>query len=155
MPNYPRRRFIKQFGLYLSAQWMGFFKIKNLQASDNPVLTNNSDYLNTITRLFGAQTICETGQIKITAPAIAEDGAVVPVSVSSEMNHISKIYLLVEKNPAPLTAEFSFIEDAAVYFSTHIKMAESSQIIVIAQTDNQLFKSAAWVQVVQGGCGSG
>ena len=79
----------------------------------------------------------------------------VPVTISSELENIRRLYLLVEKNPTPLAAEFELSSQVLAYVGARIKMAESSYIIVVAEHESGLLTSRQWVNVVQGGCGAG
>ena len=88
-------------------------------------------------------------------PEIAENGAVVPITISSELEQIKRIYIWVEKNPTPLAAEFELDESVAVYITARIKMAESCPVIIIAEQDDRLLRRQQWVKVMQGGCGTG
>jgi len=110
---------------------------------------------NALDRLFGHQEILDTDQLRLQLPDTAENGAVVPIIISSELQNIQRIYLLVEKNPTPLAAEFELTPWVSVYISARIKMAESCHVLIIAQQESQLFKTRQWVNVVQGGCGTG
>lgn len=108
-----------------------------------------------VTRLFGTQAIVDSDQIELNLPEIAENGAVVPLTISSELEGIERFYLLVEKNPTPLAAEFELSGSALAYVSARIKMASSCHVIVIAKCSEQLLRTKRWVEIGQGGCGTG
>ena len=106
-------------------------------------------------QLFPNRTIIESEDIIISLPEIAENGAVVPITISSELEQIRRIYIWVEKNPTPLAAEFEFDDSMAVYLTARIKMAESCPVVIIAEQSNRLLRAQQWVKVMQGGCGTG
>lgn len=103
--------------------------------------------------LYGADSFTEEAGIKFKAPEIAENGAVVPVTVEydGDVKHIS---VLVEKNPQPLAATFDIPPDALARVSTRIKMGESSRVVALVQTaDGKVLGTAREVKVTIGGCG--
>lgn len=91
--------------------------------------------------------------IEIIAPERAENGAVVPVEVRSNIANTEAIAILVEKNPTPLIANFMFSNGAEPYVATRIKMAETSEIKVIVKAGNQYFTQVKNVVVLENGCG--
>jgi sulfur-oxidizing protein SoxY len=90
--------------------------------------------------------------IKIKAPDIAENGAVVPVSVATDMNAES-IALLAEGNASPLVATFAMGEGAIADVSTRIKMGKTSDVIAVVKADGKLYSARKSVKVTIGGCG--
>ena len=114
-----------------------------------------SEELNaSIKALFGEQEITPSDKIKIAAADLAENGAVVPVKVTAEFEHAKQIVLLASKNPVPLVAQFSFSKRVKPFIATRVKLAESSDIIAVVETDNGLFQAKRYVEVTIGGCGA-
>ena len=92
--------------------------------------------------------------IKIKAPDIAENGAVVPVSVSSDIAGVQSIALLAEGNASPLIATFTLGGGAIADVSTRIKMGKTSDVIaVVKAADGTLHSARKSVKVTIGGCG--
>jgi sulfur-oxidizing protein SoxY len=91
--------------------------------------------------------------IKIKAPDIAENGAVVPVSVSTDMADVESIALLAEGNNTPLVATFTLGEGAIADVSTRIKMGKTSDVIAIVKSGGKLHSARKSVKVTIGGCG--
>ena len=91
--------------------------------------------------------------IKIKAPEIAENGAVVPVSVSTDMADVESIALLAEGNNTPLIATFMLGEGAIADVSTRIKMGKTSDVIAIVKSGGKLHSARKSVKVTIGGCG--
>ncbi len=102
--------------------------------------------------LFGT-TDTSAGAVKIKAPDIAENGAVVPVTVSTGMEGVESITILVEKNPSPLVAHFELGPRTAGYVSTRIKMGETSPVIAVVKANGKLHTASKTVKVTIGGCG--
>lgn len=91
--------------------------------------------------------------IKIKAPDIAENGAVVPVSVSTDMAGVESIALLAEGNATPLVATFELGEGAVPDVSTRIKMGKTADVIAVVKAGGKLHSARKSVKVTIGGCG--
>ncbi|MCG3202388.1 MAG: hypothetical protein NFCOHLIN_02270 [Gammaproteobacteria bacterium] len=103
--------------------------------------------------LFGGAAIEPSDRVRITLPDVAEDGAVVPLTIETDLEPVRSIVVVSEKNPVPLIARFDFGEDAlADTLATRIKLAESENIIVVVQTPERLCTARRYVEVLIGGC---
>ena len=102
---------------------------------------------------MGEASNTEYDEIKIKAPDIAENGAVVPVSVSTDMADVESIALLAEGNNTPLVATFMLGEGAIADVSTRIKMGKTSDVIAIVKSGGKLHSARKSVKVTIGGCG--
>lgn len=91
--------------------------------------------------------------IKIKAPDIAENGAVVPVSVKADMEGVESIALLAEGNASPLIATFELGSGAMADVSTRIKMGKTSDVIAVVKAGGKLHSARKSVKVTIGGCG--
>lgn len=101
---------------------------------------------------YGAPT--ESKDITITAPDIAENGAVVPLGAASSLAGVKQIMLMVEKNPSVLAAVFNVTPEIEANFSTRVKMGQSSNVFAVAVTsDNKVLFAQKEVKVTLGGCG--
>jgi len=103
--------------------------------------------------LFGTADNTASGDIKIKAPDIAENGAVVPVSVKTGMSGISDISIIAEKNGVPLAANFVLGASAKGFVSTRIKMGKTMDIIAVVKSSGKLYTARKNVKVTIGGCG--
>jgi sulfur-oxidizing protein SoxY len=92
-------------------------------------------------------------EIQITAPEIAENGAQVPVTVTSKIPNTQSISIVVDKNPFPLSSTYEFANGADAYVSTRLKMGQTSNVIVIVKADGKYFTATKEVKVTIGGCG--
>ncbi len=113
---------------------------------------------------FGAKTLddafaaiggkpADSKDITITSPDIAENGAVVPIAVTSAIPKTEAIYILVEKNPFPLTAVFTIPDGTEPYVATRAKMGESSKVYAVVKADGKLYATSKETKVTLGGCG--
>ncbi|MDB5812745.1 MAG: soxY [Betaproteobacteria bacterium] len=98
----------------------------------------------------GAQT---SKDIILTAPDIAENGAQVPVTVTSKIPNTQSISIVVDKNPFPLNSTFDFAGGAEGYVSTKLKMGQTSNVIAVVKADGKFFTAIKEVKVTIGGCG--
>ena len=94
-----------------------------------------------------------SGDVTFEAPQIAENGAVVPIEISSNVPGTTSIAVLIEKNPFPLAAVFDFKEGALPFVRLNVKMGETSEVRVIAQAAGRRYAAAREIKVTIGGCG--
>ncbi len=95
----------------------------------------------------------ESADIKIKAPDIAENGAVVPVTVSSSIPNVEAIYIYAANNPNPLTSAYELSNGAEAFISTRIKMGKTADVIAVVKADGKLMSAKKEVKVTIGGCG--
>ena len=106
-----------------------------------------------LTASLGSADTTESGDIKLKAPDIAENGAVVPITVTSNIANIEAISIVVPNNGTPLAATFNLGANTDGYVSTRIKMGKTSDVIAVVKADGKLFSSSKNVKVTIGGCG--
>ena len=106
-----------------------------------------------MTSLFGSDASTASDDIKIKAPDIAENGAVVPVSVNTSIAGVSKIALITEKNANPLAASFDMGASAKGFISTRLKMSKTSDVIAVVEAGGKRYAARKNVKVTIGGCG--
>lgn len=92
-------------------------------------------------------------KITLKAPDIAENGAVVQIVISANIDNVDTISLLVEKNMNPMAASFQLTENSNPYVATRIKLGKTSNVIAIVKADGKLYSSSKEVKVTIGGCG--
>lgn len=103
--------------------------------------------------LAGTDSASESGDIKIKAPDIAENGAVVPITVSTGMDDVESISIVAVNNPFPLIASFNLGEGALGFVSTRIKMGKSGDVVAVVKAGGKLYSAKKGVKVTIGGCG--
>jgi sulfur-oxidizing protein SoxY len=107
-----------------------------------------------VLKALGAGAPAESKDITIIGPDIAENGAVVPVGVSTTLPGARRLMLLVEKNPNVLAAAFDVSDAVDPNFSTRVKMGQSSNIYAVAlMRDGKVLFAQKEVKVTLGGCG--
>ena len=102
---------------------------------------------------MGSASHSASSKISIKAPDIAENGAVVPISVATTIDGAERISVIVEQNPQPLVASFDLTAGTAADVSTRIKMGKTSNVIAVVQADGKLYSASKEVKVTIGGCG--
>jgi len=107
----------------------------------------------TMQALFGDKTVTQSDKVMLKVPDIAENGAVVPVTVKTKITGVKRISLIVVENPNPLSASFKLMPGAEADISTRIKMGQSSDVIAVVETDSGVYTAKKKVKVTIGGCG--
>jgi sulfur-oxidizing protein SoxY len=104
-------------------------------------------------KTLGAGAAAPSKDIVIEAPQIAENGAVVPIEISSNIPGTTSIAVLIEKNPFPLTGKFDFKEGALPFVKLNVKMGETSDVRVLAEAGGKHYSATREIKVTIGGCG--
>lgn len=105
-------------------------------------------------KALGGGAPTESKDVTITAPDIAENGAVVPLGVSTTLAGVKQLLLLVEKNPSSLIAAFNVSDAVEPNFLTRAKMGQSSDVYAVAlMADGKALFAKKEVKVTLGGCG--
>jgi sulfur-oxidizing protein SoxY len=102
---------------------------------------------------LGAGNPASSNDIVMTAPEIAENGAVVPVAAVSKIPGTESIAILVAKNPTALAANFDIPSGTEAAVSTRIKMAQTSDVHVLVKAQGKYYMTKKEVKVTIGGCG--
>ena len=102
---------------------------------------------------LGISTTAPSGDIQIKAPDIAENGAVVPVTVKTSIAGVTSIAILAEKNGVPLTSNFNLKGSAQGMVATRIKMQKTSAVIAVVKAGGKAYSARKEVKVTIGGCG--
>lgn len=109
--------------------------------------------LNDAVKAMGGASASESKDIVITSPDIAENGAVVPFTISSKLPKTEQLALLVEKNPNILAASFSIPDGTEPSVNTRVKMGQTSNVIALVKADGKFYYTTKEVKVTLGGCG--
>ena len=105
-----------------------------------------------IKALYG-KTAEASDKIKLDAPEIAENGAVVPVSVTTTLPDVTSISFLVAENPVVLVASYKIPAGTVPSIANRIKMAKTSKVVVLVEAGGKLYSTDKEVKVTVGGCG--
>lgn len=92
-------------------------------------------------------------EIVLAIPDVVENGAFVPVTVSSTLARTQEISLVVESNPYPLVVHFTIPDGTEAFVSTRVKMAASGRVYAVIKADGKLYSSFKETSVTVGGCG--
>lgn len=106
-------------------------------------------------RALGGQAPAASREIELAVPEIAENGALVRVSLSTTLPNVRRMLLLAEKNPSPLVALFNVSESIEPSFVINTKLAESTDVVAVAMlADGRTLFTKKQVKVTLGACGA-
>lgn len=140
------------FGALVAA---GFFQPHEAQAAAaewNKAAFSGKSLSETL-KALGAGNPANSTSISITGPDIAENGAVVPVNVQSNLPKTEAIAILVEKNPNMLVASFDLPAGTEPLVGTRVKMGQTSNVYALVKADGKYFTAMKEIRVTLGGCG--
>jgi sulfur-oxidizing protein SoxY len=154
--NQSRRNLLRASGsatVMALAASAGILNSGTAQAADWNKAAFDTKGLQDTVKALGGTTASESKDIVITSPDIAENGAVVPVSVSSKLGKTESISILVEKNPNALSAAFDIPGGTEPFVSTRVKMGQTSNVHALVKADGKYFYATKEIKVTLGGCG--
>lgn len=102
---------------------------------------------------LGVADATPTKDLSVEVPQIAENGAVVPIEISSAIAGTTALIVVIDKNPFPLISRFDFKEGALPFVKVNVKMGETSDIRVLAEAAGKYYVTTREVKVTLGGCG--
>jgi len=105
-----------------------------------------------IQALYG-RTAEASDKVKLDAPEIAENGAVVPISVTTTLENVTSISFLVGGNPNALAASYAIAQGTLPSVGNRLKMQQTSNVIAIVEAGGKLYSATKEVKVTVGGCG--
>jgi sulfur-oxidizing protein SoxY len=105
-----------------------------------------------IKALYG-KTAEPSDKVKLDAPEIAENGGVVPISVTTTLDKVSSISFFVAENPSALAASYRIPEGTIPAVANRLKMAKTTNVVAIVEADGKLYSATKEVKVTVGGCG--
>ena len=152
----PRRTCLKRLGIgsacvaVFSAGWLR--PILLLAAEWNKAAFDAKALADAM-KSIGAVSVIDSDQIQLKAPEIAENGAIVPVEISSRIPATQTIYIIADKNPQPMVAIFEIAAGMEPFISTRIKMSETSRVRVLVKAGGKFYAASQEVKVTIGGCG--
>jgi len=138
-------------GLDLAAwlQWLIFAALAATWNKDGFGAKTAADALKTL----GASNPVASRDVVIEAPQIAENGAVVPIEITSNVPGTTSIAVLIDKNPFPLVGKFDFMEGALPFVKLNAKVGETSEVRVVAEALGKHYVATQEIKVTIGGCG--
>lgn len=149
--KYHRRVFLSD-GLRVAALLAGTGLFPQLALAFNKAAFDARSVAEAV-RACGGAVPAESREVTVTGPEIAENGAVVPLSIASTLAGVRQLLLLVEKNPTLLVARFDVSDAVEPAFTTRAKMNQTSDVIAVAITqDGRAYFARREVKVTLGGC---
>lgn len=139
-------------GLAVAAGLMTPLQAAAAADSWNAAAFDTKNLKDTVKALGGGATAVSK-ELTINAPDIAENGAVVPVTVTTTLPNVQQIAILVEKNPNALSANFTIPAGTEPFVSTRVKMAQTSNVYALAKVDDKWLLASKEIKVTLGGCG--
>jgi sulfur-oxidizing protein SoxY len=92
-------------------------------------------------------------KVVLDAPEIAENGAVVPISVTTALPGVTSIAIIVAGNPFPLAAHYVIPEGTSAAVANRLKLAKTTNIIALVEAGGKVYSATKEVKVTVGGCG--
>jgi sulfur-oxidizing protein SoxY len=151
-----RRLFLKQTtvaGAAAVAMGAGLLTPQALLAEWNEAAFKEKDVDAAIKAMTDSSSSEESDKIHIKAPDIAENGGVVPVSVTSDIEGVTDILILAPNNPVPMVAAFTLGEGAEAFARTNIKMGKTGDVVAVVKAGDKTYTAKKAVKVTIGGCG--
>jgi sulfur-oxidizing protein SoxY len=153
-----RRRNFLQDAIVVAATWVaggsGVFNSMLANAASRPdagFLAKDVD--TAMMEALGTREATASDQIKLDAPLQAENGAVVPIEVSTTLAAPESIVVVVPNNPTPLLSVLETTPRTGNYFRMRIKMAGTDKVMVYVKSGGQWYVTSQEVRVAIGGCG--
>ena len=153
--NYRRREALRSgasMGVFGALVAAGVIRPGDVLAQDWKAAFETRSVADTV-KILGGTTSADSKDITITAPDIAENGAVVPVAVSSSIPKTESISILVEKNPNILAATFMIPAGTDPSVGTRVKMGQTSNVYALIKADGKFYTAGKEIKVTLGGCG--
>ena len=149
--NQTRRHTLKSTGAFASLIALGLVTQSQAQAAVDQASFQVKTLDDALKAIGG--TPANSDQVSVVSPDIAENGAVVPVGATSKLGNTTEIYLIVEKNPTPLSCAFFIPAGTAADVQTRLKMGQSTNVVAVVKADGKLFSASKETKVTLGGCG--
>ena len=151
-----RRKFLKTatyVGATTAAVSAGILTPQRVLGAYNKAAFEAEDVSSALNAAMGSDQHSASDQIKLKAPDIAENGAVVPITVSSDLGNVDSIAIIVSGNAVPLTSTYALSASTEPFVSTRVKMGKTSDVIAVLKSGGKLYSTTKEVKVTIGGCG--
>lgn len=90
--------------------------------------------------------------VDIMSPEIAVDGASIMLDFQALLPDVDGFAVFIEGNPQPLAAAFYLASNVLPEIKLMVRLAQSSNISVIARSQGRFYRNAKFVKVTHGGC---
>jgi sulfur-oxidizing protein SoxY len=146
-----RRSVLKTTGAFATLVSLGLVTQRQAQAAVERASFSVKTLDDALKAIGGSP--ANSDQVTVVSPDIAENGAVVPVGVTSKLPNTTELYIIIEKNPTPLAAAFMIPAGTAADVQTRVKMGQSTNVVAVVKADGKLFSATKETKVTLGGCG--
>lgn len=102
---------------------------------------------------LGAGSPTPSADVRLSLPDIADNGAMVPIEVVSDLPNTEQVAIVIDRNPFPVAAIFDFPEGTLPQIQTRLRIAESGEVHVVVRADGAFHYASKMVRVTIGGCG--
>lgn len=156
-----RRKFVKgtlaagvvaSSGLLSTNLWAEDAAAKPEAAATEGASAFDADNLADVMKGLGAESAEMSDKLTLVAPDVAENGAVVPVSVETALEGVTKVSFVAENNAKPLSASYDLGADMLGFVATRIRMGKSGKVIVLVTAGDKMYMAEKQVKVTAGGC---
>ena len=149
--NQSRRTALKSTGAFATLVSLGIVTQSQAQAAVDQASFQVKTLEDALKAIGG--TPATSDQVSVVSPDISENGAGVPVGATSKLPNTTEMYLIVEKNPTPLSCGFMIPAGTAADVQTRRKMGQSTNVFAVVKADGKLFSATKETKVTLGGCG--
>ena len=111
------------------------------------------DLTESVSSVYGHSNLEESSKVKLKAPEIAENWAIVPINVSRTLDNVESIMIFVENNPQPLSSGYKLTSLSEPSIGTRLKMGKTSNVMAAVKSGDKVYTSTQEVKVTIGGCG--
>ncbi len=152
--HHSRREFLQGSGGIVAALvTCGFLHSADVLALEWDKAAFDAKKLDDLIRILGGSGARQSAEISIIAPDIAENGAVVPLHVTSKLDKTQNIAFVIEKNPNLLAANFNIPEGTLPDIQTRVKMAQTSDVFALVKAQGKFYYASKEIKITLGGCG--
>jgi sulfur-oxidizing protein SoxY len=147
-----RRAFVRFMAgiTMLAGLWPGLGRARsNASAAEDDV----DAFHRVLSGALGGRSWIASEAISLEVPPLAENGAIVPITVESRLPSTTRILIFAERNPGPLLAQFHFEPNTDAWVSLRIKLNETGPVLAIAESEGRFYGTQQQVKVMAGGCG--
>lgn len=136
----------------LTTAWCGLTHAVRAWANERNQIAFEAKAFADSLRGIGAANATESSDVVLESPDIAENSAIVHIVVQSKLPNTESIYVIAEKNPQPLVAQFDIMQGMDPYVALRIKMAESAFIRAVVKAGGKFYYTKKETKVTLGGC---
>lgn len=122
-----------------------------LRAAYPKAAFDSAEVVSGLSSAFAISDVTQSSDITIKAPSIAKNGAIVPIQISTEIEAVESISIIVEQNTNPFVASFN-VPGSVAFVSTRIKMKKTSNVIAVVKAGEMLFSARMEIKVTKSGC---